>query len=72
MSTPTIKKITGQTPKGNGFTLTPYRLEWHAHGDVGGSIDVPLKADAPLHEIANEITRTGRVSDETRALWFNC
>lgn len=47
-NTPT--KITGQTPKGNGFTLTPYRLEWHAHGDVG-SIGVPLKADAPLHEI---------------------
>lgn len=71
MKTDPQKPITGQTPKGNSFTLRPLHLEWHAHGDVG-SIGVPLKAGAPLQEIADEITRTGRVSQETRALWFNC
>lgn len=71
MEQTTGQEITGQTPNGAGFTLKKYSLHWHPFDGVG-FISVPLDARAPLQEIADEITRNGAVSEETRRAWFNC
>lgn len=68
-STPT--EIAGKGPNGLTFTLKRYRLEWGRNGEVG-PIGIPLRDNAPLLEIAQEIESTGHLSEETRKRWFNC
>lgn len=63
-------EISSFTPNGAKFTVSPFRLEWHPFDGVA-SIIVPLRAKAPLLAIAEEITRNGAVSEQTRKLWFN-